>query len=99
MKLQLTKKDIHDEILWTQNPSSIQHQNPSSLAKSLIRANQAKNEQLVNNISDGLIDLRNAIIKKERPKNKNPNKMIDTVEKIIDFNKKQKCKGLQIINS
>ena len=89
------EKDIHDEILWTY----FKYQNPSSLAKGLIRANQAKNERLVNNISDELIDLRNAIIKKELPKNKNLNKMIDIVEKNIDFNTQQKGKGLQIINS
>ena len=33
-------------------------------SKNLIRANQTNNGQLVNNIYDELIDLRNAIIKK-----------------------------------
>ena len=44
------------------------YENPFFLAKDLIRAKQAKNVQLVNNINDELIDLRNAIIKKN-PKN------------------------------
>ena len=35
------------------------------LAKSLSRASQAKNERLVYNIIDGLIDLRNAIFRKK----------------------------------
>ena len=41
------------------------YQNPSFLAKDSVRVTQAKNEQLVNNVNDWLVDLRNAIIKKE----------------------------------
>ena len=59
----------------------------------LIRATQVKNEQLVNNINDGLIGLRNAINRKEIPQNENPNKTADIVQKILDFNKQQKSKG------
>ena len=58
--------------------------NPSFLAKDLIRAKQCKNELLVNNINDELIDLRNVIIKKI-PENENPNEIVDIVEKILDF--------------
>ena len=36
------------------------YQNPSFLVKNLIRAKQAKNEQLVNNINDEFVHLRNA---------------------------------------
>ena len=50
----------------------------------LVRATQVKNEQLVNNINDGLIDLRNAINRKEIPQNENPNKTADIVRKILD---------------
>ena len=60
--------------------------------KYLLEADQAKNEELVNNINDGLIDLRNAIIKTKLPENKNPNKIIDVVEKILDFNSQRKGK-------
>ena len=35
---------------------------------------QAKIEQLVNNINDRLIDLKNALIRKEIPVDENPNK-------------------------
>ena len=37
-----------------------------------------------------MIDLGNAIIKKEIPENENPNKLVDIVENILDFNKQQK---------
>ena len=36
-----------------------------------------------------MIDLSNAIIKKEIPENENPNKIVNTVEKFLDFNKQQ----------
>ena len=65
----------------------INYQNSSFLSKDLVRDKQAKNEQLVNNINGGPIGLRNAVIKKGIPENKNPNKIVEIVEKIIDFNK------------
>ena len=65
----------------------INYQNSSFLSKDLVRDKQAKNEQLVNNINGGPIGLRNAIIKKGIPENKNPNTIVEIVEKIIDFNK------------
>ena len=47
------------------------------LSKDLIRAKEAKNEQLVNNINDELIDWkRNEIVRKEIPKKKS-NKVVD----------------------
>ena len=63
----------------------MKYHNPSFLAKDLIRATQAKNGQLVINVNNGLIDFRNAIIKKELAENKNPNKILYMVEKILDF--------------
>ena len=83
------EKDVNDENFW----NYFMYQNPSFLAKYLIRDMQAKNEQLLNNVNDGLIDLGNAIIEKEIPKYENPNKIVDIVEKILDFNKQQKGKG------
>ena len=80
------EKDIIDEIFW----NYFKYQNQSFSAKDLNKAMEAKNEQLVNNINDGLIDLRNAINRKEIPENENPNKIVNTVEKILDFNKQQK---------
>ena len=43
-----------------------------------------------------LIDLRNAVNKKEIPK-KNPDKVIKIVETALDFNIQQKGKGLKIL--
>ena len=69
------------------------YQNPLFLVKYLISAKQDKNEKLVNNINNGLIDSRNDINRKEIPENGNPKKAVDIAEKILDFNKQQKGKG------
>ena len=44
-----------------------------------------------------MIDLKNAIIKIETPKNETQNKINDIVENVHDFNKKQNCRGLKIL--
>ena len=44
-----------------------------------------------------MIDLRNDINRKEIPENENPKKVADIVEKIPDFNKQQKVKGIKIL--
>ena len=41
-----------------------------------------------------MIKFRNAIIRKEISENKNPNKLVNIVEKILNFHKKQKSKEL-----
>ena len=63
------------------------YQNPSLLVKHLISAKQNKNEKLVNNVNNGLIDLRNNINRKEIPENENLKKVVEIIEKIQDFNK------------
>ena len=63
------------------------YQNPSPLLKHLISAKQNKNEKLVNNVNNGLIDLRNNINRKEIPENENLKKVVEIIEKILDFNK------------
>ena len=87
------EKDINDQIFW----DYWKYRNPLFLAKDLIRATQAKNEKFVNNINDGLIDLRNTIIRIEIPENKNPNQIVDIVEKILKFDKQQKGKWNKIL--
>ena len=62
------------------------YQSPSFLAKDLHKASQARNEQIVNQVNDALIDLWNAVDKKEIAENENPDKGINIVEKIFDFN-------------
>ena len=44
-----------------------------------------------------MADLKSAIIEKEITENENPNKIVDIVKKILNFNKKQKVKGLKIL--
>lgn len=44
-----------------------------------------------------LIDLRNLVNRKRIPKNENPNKVIDIVDKINNSNKQQKGKGISIL--
>ena len=77
------EEDINDELFW----NYFKYQNPLFLAKYLIRAKQAKNEQLPNNADNELIDLRNSFIKKEISENEKPNKKVEIAEKILDFNK------------
>ena len=84
------ERNINDEIFW----NNFKQQNPLFLAKDLIRANEAKNKQLVNNINNGFVNLRKAIVRKEIPENKKPNKTVNTVEKILNFHKQQKGKRL-----
>ena len=51
------KKDINNKIFL----NYFRYQNPLFLVRDLISAEQDKNEKLVNNINDGLIDLRNSV--------------------------------------
>ena len=62
------------------------------MAKDLLKTNQAKHKQIVGQVNDPLIDLRNDI-----NTNKNPDKMINIVEK--SFTKQQKGKGLKELTS
>ena len=48
--------------------------------------------KFVNIVNDGLINLRNPVIKIEIIENENQNKIVGVVENIIDFNKQQKTK-------
>ena len=52
-----------------------------------MKVNQVKDEQIVNQVNDALFNLRNNVIRKEIPENENPDKVIDIVEKIVDFGK------------
>ena len=54
------KKDINNKIFL----NYFRYQNPLFLVRELISAEQDKNEKLVNNINDGLIDLRNSVNRK-----------------------------------
>ena len=58
----------------------------SFLVKYLYEDNQNKNDKIVKNIIEPLINLRNYINSKEISENKNLKKIFNIVEKILDFN-------------
>ena len=84
------EKYINDQIFW----NYVKYQNPLFLVNDLIRVKKYKIMKLVNNVNDGMNDLINATIRKEIPENENPKKVVNIVEKIFDFNKQQKAKGI-----
>ena len=51
---------------------------------------------IVKYLNESLIDLRNSINSREIPENKNPKKIVNIVEKILEFTKQQKGKGIEI---
>ena len=80
------QKDIKNEIFL----DYFKFQNPPLLVKDLIGNKQNKNEKLVNNIKNGLTDLRRGINRKGILENRNPKKVVDIVEEILDFDKQKK---------
>ena len=53
----------------------------------MIRATQAKNEQLVNNGKIDWLISESLLLEKKFPEKENPNKIVNIVEKILDFDK------------
>ena len=76
------EKDMNDEIF----KEYLKYQNPSFFAKNLLKANRSKNKQIINQGNYALIDLKKALNKKEIPKNKNLDKVINIVENTLEFN-------------
>ena len=70
---------------------------PSFLVKDLYEGNQNKNDKIVKNINEPLINLRNSINSKEIPENNNFKKVVNIVDHILDFNKQGKSKGIKIL--
>ena len=81
---------MNDEISW----NYFKQQNSLFLEKDVIRATQAKNDQLVNNVNDGLFDLRKAINKIELSKNKNPKKQPILLKKFWTLINNKKVKDV-----
>ena len=65
-------------------------------AKELYSSNQNDNDKIVKHSNDLLIKLKKDINVKKIPKNQNPNKIVHIVEKILNFNKQQKRKGIPL---
>ena len=61
------------------------YQNPSYLTKQLYDSDQTKNDEIIKNINDGFIELRNAISIKEILENETPEKIVHIVDKFIGF--------------
>ena len=59
------KKDINNEIFM----NYFNYQHTLFLVKDLISAKQDKNQKIVSNVNDGLIDFTNDIDRKEIPEN------------------------------
>ena len=87
------EKNINEQIF----RNYLLYQTPSYLTKVLYDRDEIKNNEIIKNINNGMIELRNSINSKEILENENPEKVVNIVEKIIDFNKTQKSKGLKIL--
>ena len=70
------------------------YQNVSFRVIVLFKANQVRNNQIVNHFVYPTNELRNAVIKQEIPENVNQNKINEIIEKVLQFNNQQKQKGL-----
>ena len=81
MKLNIKKKKINEQIF----REYFNYQSSLFLVKDLHEANQTKNDIIVKYLNESLIDLRNSINSKKIPKNKNPKKVVNIVEKILDL--------------
>ena len=88
------EENINSEIF----KKYFRYQNPSILEKDLFIANQVKNDQIGNQAIYSTNELRNAVIRKENSENEIPIKINDTNEKILEFNNKQKDKGLKMLS-
>ena len=77
-EIETGEKDIkNEELFWYY----LKYQSPSFLVKNLLKAKQTKNELILNEVNDALIDLKNVISRSETPENENPNEIINFVEK------------------
>lgn len=70
------------------------YQNLSFRVIVLFKANQVRNNQIVNHFVYSTNEVRNAVIKQEIPENVNQNKINEIIEKVLQFNNQQKQKGL-----
>ena len=66
---------------------------PSFSAKELYNSKQTLNDEALKYINDSLVELKKDINRKIVPENENPEKIVNVVEKILNFNNKQKTKG------
>ena len=68
---------------------------PLFLAKEY-NSDQNLNNEIVKHINDALTEIKKDVSRKKLPENVNPNKIVDIVEKMLEFIKQQKGKGLPL---
>ena len=68
------------------------YQAPSYLAKCLYDADKIKNNEIIKHIKNGLIELRNSINRNKILEKKNPEKIVDIIEKVLNSSNQQKGK-------
>ena len=90
-KIKNDEKNINTEVF----NEYFGYQNPSFLAEDLFKANQVKNDQIVDQTIDSINELRNSIVKKEIPENENLNKITDIVEKSLSLTTNKKEQDLK----
>ena len=88
------KKNMNTEIF----NEYFKYQNSLYLLEDLCYTYKTENEKIIHTVNDALIELRNTVITKKKPKNENPEEVINIVEEILNFNKQQKRKRTQNIN-
>ena len=76
-------------------------ESPAALTEQLYKIKDNKNNELVNLIKSGLIDLKDEIekISKEEKKIKKPNEIVNIVEEILEFNRKKKSGWIKNFNT
>ena len=72
-------------------------QNPLYWLNDLYNSSLTRNEKVVEHNNNAFIDLRNAVNRKEIHENENPDKVIDIVEEILNFNNQKKGKRLPLV--
>ena len=84
------KKNINEEIF----KGYFFNHTQLFLAKELYNSNENVNDEIVKDVNDSLIELKKDINTKKIRKNENANEIIDTVEKVLNFNEQLKGKGV-----
>ena len=72
-KIASDKRNINTEIF----NEYFKYHNPTFLVKDLYKPDKTRNKKIVNHVIEGLIDLRNAVNKKEIPEKEDLDKVID----------------------
>ena len=82
MKLKRKKKIINEQIF----NEFFNYHYPSFLVKDLYEDNENKNDKVLKNIKESLINLRNSNNSKKNPETENQKQIVNTAEKILVFN-------------